>query len=246
MKNLSKITLKEIKEKNIKPLPRWKFVLKNYLLWIAGISSLIVGGLSTSVIIHMLINNDWDIYGRMRFGLLEFILVTLPYFWIFSVIIFIIFTAYYIRHTKKGYKITIPKITALGLIIILIFGGLLYFIRIGEMVEDVFSRRLPMYHNLSYNKEKLWMQPQKGLLIGVIQDFENNNNFYLLDLNNAKWKIISDENLSKNNIKLFNDKKIKMIGKMQGDRLFFVRSIRECGKPKNKEMRCEHFNTISN
>jgi len=88
-KNISQKVLEAIKNQKIVPKPKWTFLLKENLMWAFGIASLIVGGLAFAVIIHMVRNNDWDVYQDISGGLLQFILLTLPYFWIVFLALFI-------------------------------------------------------------------------------------------------------------------------------------------------------------
>ena len=70
------------KIKNIRPTPRWQFLLRDYSVWILGAVSLALGSLSFSVVLFMLANNDWDIYSEISNSFFKFLLITLPYFWL--------------------------------------------------------------------------------------------------------------------------------------------------------------------
>ena len=77
--NIAKKVLEQIKSKGILPKPRWRFLLKDYLIWLFFGLTIIVGSLASSIIIFMVRSNDWDLYNRLH---LPFFLKTLPYFWI--------------------------------------------------------------------------------------------------------------------------------------------------------------------
>ena len=64
-KSISKKILQKIRKEQIKPKPKWEFLLKNYVFWGAFILSIIVGGLASSVAIFRLVNNDWDIMHKL-------------------------------------------------------------------------------------------------------------------------------------------------------------------------------------
>ena len=99
MKNLEEKIINLIKNKKIQPEPKWKFLIKNYSWWLAGIISIIIGSISSAVVFYMLFNNDWDIYQKTGSSLLSFILISLPYFWLICLIIFILLADYYLKNT---------------------------------------------------------------------------------------------------------------------------------------------------
>ena len=80
--DLSKNVLKKIKEDKIEPKPKWIFSLRDLAFWAIFAISLVLGSISTSLIIFILRSNDWDLYKRLGHGLFKFVLITLPYFWL--------------------------------------------------------------------------------------------------------------------------------------------------------------------
>ena len=109
-KNFDSNILERIKEDNLKPKPKWTFLFKDSVIWFFGALSLVFGALGVSVIIYLLKNNDWSLYNKLSGSFLEFILLTMPYFWILFLAIFILVIKYNIQHTKKGYKYSLPII----------------------------------------------------------------------------------------------------------------------------------------
>ncbi|HSA07753.1 MAG TPA: hypothetical protein P5099_00025, partial [Candidatus Moranbacteria bacterium] len=65
MTEISDKIIKDIKEKNIHPKPRWFFAVRNLAFWLLFIAAIFVGALSFAVILDVLTNHDWDIYLRM-------------------------------------------------------------------------------------------------------------------------------------------------------------------------------------
>lgn len=226
MKDLSRVTLDKIKKKKIKPFSKWKFLLKNYFLWFVGVLSVLVGGLSSSVVFYILINNDWDIYKKMSSSLFSFIFLTLPYFWLIFLVIFVILADYYLKHTKYGYRFSLLKVVSASVFASIILGGIFYNIGMGKAMETEFSKRVPGYDRLFYGKEKLWMQAENGLLVGLIIEVEDSKNFVIMDLNNNKWKIEGDDLSEReiSNIKI--DSRVRIIGKIKNDKVFIAKELR--------------------
>ena len=71
--NTSKNVLKEIKAKNIKPKAKWRFLLKKSVVWFSFGLCALIGGLAMSVIIFMLVSNDWDLQRHLGNNFIEFL-----------------------------------------------------------------------------------------------------------------------------------------------------------------------------
>src|SRR3990167_8003529 len=100
MKNLIDQTLEKIKSEDIKPTARWRFLLKNYLVWFTAALTLVLGSLAVPVVIHMLTTNDWEIYAYTNVSPAQLVLLSLPYFWLLFLALFVGAAYYNIRRTK--------------------------------------------------------------------------------------------------------------------------------------------------
>ncbi len=187
-KNISQEILETIKEKKITPKPKWQFLFKNYFIWaITGIF-LIIGGLSAAVIIYMIDNNDWDLYQQASDSLLGFIFATLPYFWILFLILFVFIADYNFRQTKGGYRYGLTKIILSTVLFSLILGFLFYNIGLARTIDRVFND-IPIYERIMEHRHQIWMQPNRGLLVGQVLSARDENNFILKDLNGEDWQV---------------------------------------------------------
>ncbi len=226
MKSLSKSILEEIKRNNIKPSLKWKFVLRNYLLWATGIIMIIIGGLSSSVIFYMLINNDWNVYNKFGTGFINFVFITMPYFWLIFLFLFLFMADYYIRNTKYGYRFSLIKIVLLSIFASIIMGVLFYSFGIGKIIDNEFSKRISIYNKLTYDRERAWMKPEKGLLIGVISSIDDNNNFIVKSLDNHNWNIKGEDILIRKMVDFSVGGRVKIIGEIKEDEVFIAKDVR--------------------
>ncbi len=245
MRDLSQNILSKIKKKNIKPSPRWKFLLKNYAWWFAGGLSVIAGGVGSSVIYYMLVNNDWDIYQYVDTSLVAFILVSAPYFWLVFFIIFIFLADYYLKHTKYGYRLSLIKVISWTMLASIILGFIFYNIGVAQFIDKELSQTVPIYNDLTHNRAKFWMQPEKGLLLGIILEIENNDNFVIRDLSNKIWQIKGDNLLVLGPVDFSVGAQIRLIGNISGDNEFSAKNLRPAmGRRhhlmENKPMRPPH------
>lgn len=220
MENLSEKILEEIKEKKITPKPRWGFLLKNYLIWISGIFSLIIGSLSFAVAIFAIRHNDWDMSRRMVGSVWKFALLTLPYLWIICLGIFAFLIYYNFKHTKSGYKYPF-YIVVFGVVFLsIIFGVLFYGIGLGQAVENAFLRKMPFFREHLDPRFRIWNQPERGFLMGEVEAPKEGKGFRIRDFRNKEWFIKSmPKNLKKGEI-------FKIIGKKIDDENFEASEIR--------------------
>jgi hypothetical protein len=184
--NISKEILAKIKD--VKPKPRWQFLLKDYTIWFLASFALIVSSLSFAVVLYMIIDNDWDVYTSISNSLLEFIFLTLPYFWLIFLGLFILITYYYFRHTKKGYKFSLSKIFLVSLVINILLGGFLYNVGVGQAIDGIVAQRIPFYKELINRRQHIWSRIDDGLLGGVVTSIDKEN-LVIQDMEGNIWNI---------------------------------------------------------
>lgn len=223
--SISNQALKEIKEKKIKPKPRWEFTLKNILFGAAFILSIMIGSIATSVMIYMIRNNDWDLRKFVHPSFLGFVFITLPYIWIIFFVIFLAIAYINFRNLKVGYKYRFLFIITASILISIILGTVFYYTGLGRTIEDTFREKLPIYRNIMQQKDKIWLQPEKGILIGKIIDIDKNN-INIIDLRGNKWVVDIKDMPKKFTNKLKNGMPIKILGKKSDENNFKAVAIR--------------------
>lgn len=224
--NISQETLDAIKEKHIKPKPKWEFVLKEYLIWLFAGLSFLVGALAVAVIIHMVRSNDWDLYDRVSDNLLSFILATLPYAWLLLLAIFIALVYYNFKHTKNGYRFSFRLLVVSSFLASIFMGIFFYNIGLGWTIDRAFSAQLPFYERMMFHRRMIWDNPARGFLAGKIISDLGGGNFRLRDLDNKTW-LIHEPNSSSSPRKLFKEREmIKIIGETMDNSNFRAKQIR--------------------
>lgn len=218
--------LKNIKEKNIKPISRWKFIFKDYLIWgFFGLAT-IVGAVAMSVIIFIIKDNDWDIYKYLEKSFFSYMLILLPYFWI--VILFILAYLAYVnyRQTRKGYLINPYGLIIGSVLLSVVLGWALFNLKVGSYLDKICAKSIPYYSGTEMQKKSLWSSPEKGLLAGEIIDFKTDKNFVIKDLNNEKWEIEGSETSWKKDVNKEVGEEIKIIGVYVAKNKFKAREVR--------------------
>lgn len=226
MSQTSDDILKTIEEKQITPKPKWQFSLKNLVFWLFFVFSIILGSLTVVTIIFMIADYDWDIYKYLDRSAFEHIFISIPYFWII-VLGLLIFAGYYnFRHTKRGYRQKTIILVFSSIAGSIILGTILFFCGMDCEIHEVFSEQLPYYDNLVHTKEDVWIFPEKGLLSGTITDIQNQNEFYLRDIDGNMWHV-EDGNIEDfGNLVFCKGEEIKLIGQLKDDHNFSAKIIR--------------------
>ncbi len=213
--NIGRQILERIKKDNIEPKPRWQFLLKEYVVWFVGAFSLMIGSLAFAVVIYMVAESDWSFYKHISGSLLSFSFAIIPYFWLIFLIVFVAFGYYNFKNTKEGYRYRVHWIVLGSVISSMIFGSILHAVGLGQAIDDAFAEKSLVYErmfNKSMQRAKMWTNPEKGLLAGIIVNIEDNEHFEIMDLKGNKWNIVAIDAHLEKGVKILNNNKIRMIG----------------------------------
>lgn len=190
MTTLSDNILNTIKGKNLKPKPRWHFIVRQVLIWFTALLSVVIGSFTFSVILFRMVNNDWEILTFINRSPFMHVFSTLPYIWILLLVLFVGLAYYNARHTKGAYKYQGYWFVIGSVILSLAIGGMLYAVGIGPLVHGV-AQRLPVMRDLMHDREELWLTPENGLLAGEVTDILSGVGIYTVtDFNEGVWIIV--------------------------------------------------------
>lgn len=192
-KDMSKNILEKIQKEHIKPKPRWTFQMKNYGLWVSGVLAIAVGGITVSVIIYTIQNNDWDLYAETKNNLAGFVIRTLPYFWVLLLGLFLAISYYNITHTKKGYRLRIRHLLLINIGASVVLGSVLALTGTGYTVNAELEQNIPFYSSHLMPRHYEWAHPEDGVLSGRVIMIIDENNFSLQDIRRQKWLIVIDD-----------------------------------------------------
>lgn len=222
--------LKKIEEKKIKPKSKWVFLIKDYLIWVLCGLTVLIGALAMGVIIFIINDNDWDIHGYLRKSFLTYVLILIPYFWIFVLGLFSLLAYLNYKHTRKGYLLNHHIIIFISVFAVLVLGWTLFASGISERMDKTFAQKIPYYKNTEMHKINFWSNPEKGLIAGKIIRIEDGYNFYLIDFGNNEWSVVGTEANLKKGINMKVGERVKVIGEMdERGNVFYAQEIRPWG-----------------
>jgi hypothetical protein len=226
MTDVSKNVIKKIKKDKIEPHSKKRFFLKKSVTWILFGLSILLGIVACSVAIFQIKHAEWDLYHLLNYTLLRYILLILPYFWLFFLFVFMAVAYSYFRRTERGYRIK-PVIVVLSSILISVIGGfLLYQTGFSERLESVFQENVPVYRWVNYGRRRVWMSPRQGLLAGEIIKIISPQQIGFKDLQGKNWLVDISNTIWRGRLRPDIGLKIKLIGKMSGRHQFVASEIR--------------------
>lgn len=221
-KDISQIAVQMIKQIDMKPASKVLFDFRKIMFWSLVGAMVFAGSLSFAVILFLLINNDWSLYGRLGPG---FILKTLPYFWFVFLTIFIFLGEYYYKKTTFGYRYQLLTIIAVYVLVTVLFGSVMYVSGLGENIEEKLNTNVPVYRSMMFDQQNAWSQPEKGLLAGTILSL-NGSSIEIIDFNNVIWNIDISSAFIQDRVELSLNEIIKIIGNIEENGLFKADEIR--------------------
>lgn len=229
MEDFGKKLVEKIKCEKICPAPKWRFLLRNYFVWLAFAASVVVGGLAFCVTLSIVADNDWDIYKYLNISPIQHILLSLPYLWIVLLVLFLGLAFYNYKHTKCGYRHGVLAVLGLSIVGSLLLGSFFHYAGMGRKIDQIFAKNVPLYQNMHCccNRQDIWSQPEKGLLGGRIIHVSLENDFDLEDFQGAVWQIENDRQIFMRGPTLVREGgEVKLIGERKAEKIFWAREIR--------------------
>lgn len=218
--------LSKIKEKKIEPKSRWRFLLKDYMVWVFFGSAILVGAMAFSVIIFLLNDNDWDIYEHLDKSFASYLLLSLPYLWIIILSLFSFLAYFNYRNTRNGYRVNPVAIVLVSVLLSVVLGGVSFGAGFGRVIDSTFSENIPYYENMIMYRQAVWNNPEKGLLSGTITEIEDNDNFYIEDNEEEDWEIKGEDILWRRPETQEVGEKVKVIGEKEDEDTFVAEEVR--------------------
>ena len=226
MNDISKDTLKKIKEQGIVPRAKGYFLLKRSTIWGLFVFSVILGSITAGVAVFQIKNTEWELFHHYRHSILEFILLFIPYFWFLFLAGFSIVAYYYFRRTQTGYRYRAATVVVLSVILSVIGGIAIYATGLSGRLETVFEEKLPFYRGVTAHARMVWMAPDKGLLAGIIIGAPGEGIIRLEDLDGKEWNVDINNAAWRGRLSPSPGLEIKMIGTRTGEDGFKAIEIR--------------------
>lgn len=227
MSKLSKNIIDQIKKAEIKPTPKLYFIILNIALWTSLLVSVVLGGLSFSLVIRMVSAAPWDMVKRIGPSLIHSVMMLLPYLWILITLLLFGLLHLLIRYTKKGYRYSPIQIISFILIGSLFVGGLFYAFSVDRLFERYLISEFETYGRWQEERGRNWVSPERGLLTGFIEEVDEENEYFELeDLSHDSWLVDYSEVKDRGRELILPNHPISIIGEFIEDEQFKAAVIR--------------------
>jgi len=189
MTQLADSILKKVEEEKITPIPAWYFTLVNIGFWAMWAASLLLGGLSVTMIIFMIVHAGWEYQPLVSPSPLRFLALVVPYLWIATLGVMVLLSWFQIRHTRHGYKYSFTWLIAISLLASTVFGMAGYMIGIGRIIDNFGWRYAgPVYERLQPMPLKT-LPEEHGILAGVVTQNTDDNYVLIKTFNGDTWTV---------------------------------------------------------
>jgi hypothetical protein len=223
--NVAQSVLEQIIVENIKPTPKWEFMLKDTFVWALFIANTVFGSIGFAITIFLMSNNEIVADYSLSTSLLNWIILSIPFVWILLTSLFIFVSFYNFKHTEEGYKFSVTKIFLANIAFVIFFGYFMYAFGISERLNTLFSNNVPYYNSMMDTRSQVWMRPDSGYLAGTISSVSNNS-IDVRDFNGKNWIITITNAEIRGNVDLSVGSQIKILGTKISDTVFEGSEIR--------------------
>ena len=186
--------LDALKEEDVKCKSRLSFLMKDWLLWASAGFVILLGALGIAATLAIIAMADWDLVERLEHTHASFALMSVPPAWILLVILFIILADYNIRHTRRGYKLSLLKLVGAVIGSSVVLGVLLFSVGAGAIVDREFAEHMPYYDHVANRKPLHLLQPEYGVLAGIVQSIDDEEDIWTVeDIKKNIWSVEVEE-----------------------------------------------------
>ncbi len=222
--DLSKKVLSRIKNQDITPQARWRFVLQKKIFWMLTGITVLLGGIAAAIIIFVYIDRDVNAERLLEQSSVEDFLLAIPYLWIVLLVGLAALARLFVRHTAFGYRYATVKIIGAVVAGSVLIGMTLSSLDLGERTHDWLTRHVSYYNALIYTSEDAWSHPDRGLLGGVVAS-RVSASIALVDFHQATWQL-DISSLSADDTKLLQPgSKVKINGTREGQNVFKAQQV---------------------
>lgn len=207
--NISAQTLNLITKNQIKPIPRWEFVIKNLGLWSTFLLSFLVLVIGISL---------------SYFGLIDNIIT--PYLWYFIAVLFLGSSFVLFKQTKGAYRFYAYQVLLPIVVLGLVVGGVIFKIGLASKIDRGLESRSGLYRQMVPMRMVVWNNPKGGYLSGKIISINSNSDFKIEDFNNNIWNITGTNINIRTRVQMVVGEEIKLIGTQLSGNSFSATEIR--------------------
>jgi hypothetical protein len=219
MKNtmtLQKQVLERIRTQGVKPTPKRYFVARDLALW--TLLGVFVAALSIGfgMIIFMVKGADFGLFNKLGLTTSQKIVYSIPFFWIAATIAVAAIAFVNFKNTRRGYRTSVRQFAFIAALVAAALGSIVYSLNIAGYLDRTASQNIPFYNAVIPLNTNTWLDPEHGLLSGVVRDRNTNSDFMLRDANAELWHVTGTDIIMPKDFKFQSGDRVKIIGTLLG------------------------------
>ena len=113
MRDPSEEIMTELASRDVRPRPRWHFLIRRSVFWSLAIASVLIGATALSIAFYIFFDREGLPLGLLLESPLEEVLEGAPLLWLLIFSLFVLSAYLGIRHTKNGYRYETLKVAVL-------------------------------------------------------------------------------------------------------------------------------------
>jgi hypothetical protein len=193
MSNLSKKIIEQIQKHQIKPIPKWRFIIQNICIWALIFAAIFAGSIAVGMLLRDIFLTNWDFAPNHPRGLFRGMIKSIPFLWLFISSAFGFAALKLIQITPKAYKLKTYQLFLLVSVGSLLIGSITFAAKISDRLEKIGQERFEIYKNMRQKNQNDWHFPEKGFFQGEIIKIDSRKDFAAKDPGGKNWRIISQD-----------------------------------------------------
>lgn len=163
--SLTEQILQKISEENMRPTPRWRFIVRETAVWTAVSLTGVFAAASIGLASYRFMSGDVRALFAAGVPWYQLLLVI---GWSGAFVCLFLLVLYEVRCTKRGYRFSLVAISGAGSLVIIGVAGVVYSTGMVHMAERHMARMIPTYLDAGSAREQFWSSPNEGRLLGYV------------------------------------------------------------------------------
>jgi hypothetical protein len=203
--DLASKVLQELKQSQMKPVPRIRFLIKRFAIVITLLLTLLIGGFASSLVIFSLLPKGDEIIPGTGFRIVS--LSHLPLLLTLFMLLFLGLSFVLFRSTRHGYRFRSLRLLGILLLVTLFLGVIFHATNAVFLGQRAMMHYVAPYRNaMMAQQQKIWSSPKQGRTSGTIVSIDLDGiqirtwsgDTLWIDDTEALWRITSDRRIGVN------------------------------------------------
>lgn len=224
--SVEKSVMEAIRVKGVRPIPRWVFVARWFAAWVVASVSLTGATLGFALLALRGGTIDWTLFGRFSDAPWRFLIAVFPLMAMSLFVVALILGIWTLRRTRRGYRWSARRVAMIGAGLPVALGVLFHASGHSDRMHQLLLRSVPIYGAWENAAARVWMAPERGLLMGTIVEAISPSSFTFEDIDGHRWSVSAEGALWRGQTEARTGLRARLVGHSAGASLFTVEEVR--------------------